>query len=536
MSRQKAMETALKETGNRLLQAQRLANIGNWSVDLSFNLLSASDEFYRIFGIPREEFPASFEAYLDRVHPDDRERVRLTAFSMPEKSIYNQTEYRIIRTDHTLRTVRLNMEVVTDDAGQPVRIDGTIQDVTAQREAEEEKLALERKFMQRQKIESLGALAGAIAHDFNNILMAMLGNLELALREIPEGSKTHALIGKAIKSGRLASDLTSRMLAYTGKKVFMMKETNLNDIVRTNEELFCSSVSEKISIIITPARELPPINADDNQLLQAVSYLLINAAEAIGQGPGIITISTGLQEFNDKTVTEGLSMYKPLSGVYAWVEVSDTGCGMDQMTQQQIFDPFFSTKFTGRGLGMTACLGIVRAHSGSVLINSKPGQGTTVRLLFPVKKPEGLQARKATAQARHAPVGNQGKTILVADDEECVRELCIAFVEQNGYAAVGAADGIEALRLFRENADSISLVILNMQMPNLDGIQTFHELKKIRPNVRVLFSSGYNEAKAMKSFPGDRPAGYIQKPFMMQELLGKIDQVMKVGMENSGPK
>jgi two-component system, cell cycle sensor histidine kinase and response regulator CckA len=536
ISQRKAAEAALRESEKNLLEAQRIANVGNWVTDMSKNLLSASEECFKILGLPLNAPRSTLDSFLEIVHPDDRETVKAAFDSIPDSCLQRQLEFSIIRPDKVKRTVRFSIEAIAGEPGQPDRIIGAIQDITAQREAEEERLTLERKLMQNQKLESLGVLTGGIAHDFNNILMGILGNLEMALWEVPEKSKAHTRILRALKSGRLASDLTSKMLVYAGKAACMLKDTDLNNIIRTNEDLFSSFVSQNISIVINLADNLPLVHADHSHILQAIINLLINASEAIGAGPGLITISTGVQEFDEKTLKHSLLEDKPREGLFVWVEMSDTGCGMNKKTQQQIFDPFFSTKFTGRGLGMPATLGIVRAHDGAVTVKSKPGRGSTIRLLFPVKQPESESHFIVAAPVTYSPAEVSGNTILVADDDEVVRDLCLALVEQHGYGAIGAADGAEALRLFKENMDSISLVILNMGMPKMDGLQVFNELRKLRKNVPVLVNSGSNEAKIMKRFTAEKPDGFIQKPFMMQELLGKIEQLLKTHTSNPDQK
>jgi len=535
ISKRKAIEAELRESEEKLLEAQRLASVGTWVTDLSKNLLSASDECFKILGLPPNAPRSSLESFLDLVHPEDRERVRQAFDSIPD-SLRQQLEFRIVRPDKAERMIRFSIETATDDLEQPELIIGAIQDITAQREAEEERLAMEHKLLQNQKLESLGVLAGGIAHDFNNILLAILGNLELALWEIPDRSKAHTRIERAIKSGRIASDLTAKLLVYAGKAPCMLKDTDLNNIIRANESLFASFVTENISLTITLGDDLPLINADHSQILQAIINLLINSSEAVGAGPGIITVSTGVQKFDEKTLRHSVLEYKPKEGLFVWVEVTDTGCGMDKKTQQKLFDPFFSTKFTGRGLGMPATLGIVRAHGGAVTVKSKPGRGASIRLLFPAKHTVTGSFPAAAKPAEHAADKAYGNTILVADDNEAVRDLCLAFIERQGLKTMGAADGAEALRLFKENMDSISLVILNMRMPKMDGLQVFTEIRKLRGDVPVLVSSGSSEAKIMMSFHEEKPDGFIQKPFLMKELLGRINQLLKTVTPDNRPK
>jgi two-component system, cell cycle sensor histidine kinase and response regulator CckA len=392
ISERKAVEASLKESEKNLRDAQRIAHVGNWTSDLSKNLQSASEECYRIFGLSHKDFPRTIEAFLELVHPDDRDRVRTATENISDECQNHQLEFRVIRPDRSERIVKVHEEVVTYDPEKPARIVGTVQDITSQREAEEERLSIERKFQQSQKLESLGVLAGGIAHDFNNILMVILGNLDLALRELPEKSKASDRIGQALKAGRVAADLTKKMLAYAGKEPLQMKSADLNSFVRTNEDIFRSFMSQNVKLNIITQENLPMIDADTGQLLRMIMNLLINASEAIGDGAGEISITTGMEKYSQKQLNRSLLEDKPREGLFVWIEISDTGCGMDEETQRKIFEPFFSTKFAGRGLSMPETLGLVRTHGGAVMLGSKPGKGSTFRILFPAKRGETRRA------------------------------------------------------------------------------------------------------------------------------------------------
>jgi len=522
-----------KDASFSLIEAQRMAHVGNWVADLSRNLLFASEECCRIFGLLQKDPPCSCDAFFSLTHPDDMKRVRAATESIPDSCLSHRIEYRIIRPDNIEKVVIVNEEALTDDSGRPAYIVGVVQDITCRREAEADRLAIERKFQQSQKLESLGTLAGGIAHDFNNILMVILGNLDLALKDIPHDSKPHARVEQAIKAGRMASDLTAKMLAYAGKGAFILKELDLNTVVHSNSSLFRSFVSHNITLDIVPAADLPLIYADAGQILQVIMNLLINASEAIGQQRGAIKISTGVEQCDQQTLKLSMLEDKPHAGPFVWLEISDTGCGIDKETRQRMFEPFFSTKFMGRGLGMPSALGIIRAHSGAILLESEPGKGSAFRVLFPVKKNEWEVFSKKIRSAEKPVINKTDAMILIVDDEDPVRELCIAFVKNSGFNTLDTADPVEALDIFRENSGAISLIILDMQMPKMDGIQAFYEFRKIRSDVRVLFCSGFDEEKVLSLFPGDRPEGFIQKPFMRHELTIKLNQIMKQGMANS---
>jgi two-component system, cell cycle sensor histidine kinase and response regulator CckA len=264
---------------------------------------------------------------------------------------------------------------------------------------------------------------------------------------------------------------------------------------------------------------------------QVVMNLITNASEAIGEQPGVVTLTTGAQECDAAYLSRSRIPEKPAPGHFAWLEVTDTGCGMDEETQQRMFDPFFSTKFTGRGLGMAAVLGIVRGHRGAILVDSVLGQGTMVRVLFPVVEAASEAAAALEWQAE-APVAAAGPAavfsgmILVVDDEEPVRALCQKAVRRLGFRTLAAADGAEALRVYREHAAEIVCVILDLTMPKMNGAVAFAALQAINPQVKVILCSGYDEGTASEQFVGQGLAGFIQKPYRLELLQVALEQAL----------
>ena len=405
-----------------------------------------------------------------------------------------------------------------------------VEDITERKRMESERLEMERKLLHSQKLESLGVLAGGIAHDFNNLLMVILGNLEITLLKLSHDSPLRAKLERAVKTCQQAANLVRQMLTYTGKGFFELKIIDLNGIIRGNAALFRTSVARNINLSVTIHPDLPFIRGDRGQIQQVIMNLLINASEAIGPSPGDITVATGIGEFDDEYLKRSRLEEMPPAGAFVYLEVSDNGSGMDPKTQARVFEPFFTTKFTGRGLGMSAVLGIVRAHSGAILLDSEVGRGSVFRVLFPVSRKGAEELDETAPQGREAvtPAEFSG-TVLVVDDEEEVRNLCISMAESLGFRAIGTSDGMEALKLFREHAEEISLVILDLMMPNMDGVSAFHMLKRVRRDIDVILCSGYSEEKVSERFAGDRPAGFIQKPFTVDELREKIIEVTGAG-------
>jgi len=412
-----------------------------------------------------------------------------------------------------------------DAHGRVIGAIESIRDTTERKRAEEERLRLESQMQQVQKLESLGVLAGGIAHDFNNLLMAVLGNAGLALLDT---SPTHPAREnlKAIETAaRRAADLCRQMLAYAGKGRFVIQAVNLNEVIREMTHLLEVSISKKVVLRYRLADTLPSVEADASQMRQVIMNLITNASEAVGERSGVISITTGALECDEAYlsgmfITEGL---KP--GRYVSVEVADTGCGMDEATQARIFEPFFTTKFMGRGLGLAAVLGIVRGHHGAIKVYSEPGQGTTFKLLLPASD---LLTRGDAAGAGDAGWKGRGKALLV-DDEQTVRVVGKSMLQRLGFEVVCASDGAEAVAIFRERPDDFACVILDLTMPHMDGEEAFRELRRLRPDVRVLLSSGYNEQEVTQRFAGKGLAGFIQKPYQVDTLAQALRKMLDSG-------
>ncbi len=391
------------------------------------------------------------------------------------------------------------------------------------RYAEEERRNLEAQIQHAQKLESLGVLAGGIAHDFNNLLAGILGNTSVALLDLPFESPVRDCIQDVERSARRAADLVRQMLAYAGKGRFVVDVLSLESVVTEMAHLLEVSISKKAVLRYNFAADVPPVRADATQLRQVVMNLITNASDAIGDESGVIAISTGVVACDHAYLAETFLDDDLAPGVFSWVEVSDTGCGMDEDTVQRIFDPFFSTKFTGRGLGLAAVLGIVRGHHGAIKVYSEVGRGTTVKVLFP--SDEGATARGEEPMTKPESWSPSG-TVLLVDDEEIVRTTATRMLERLGFDVVMAVDGREAIEVFREHEEQIVCVLLDLTMPNVDGEQCFEELRRIKREVCVVLSSGYNEQDLIDRFAGKGLAGFIQKPYSTQSLSAKLRDVL----------
>ncbi len=421
--------------------------------------------------------------------------------------------------------------VLKDENGQVKGALSTARDITEFKQAEQERMEMERRLLHSQKLESLGVLAGGIAHDFNNLLMALLGNLELALEDLSPVSSARPRLDQAVVAAKRAADLTRQMLAYSGKGRFDIQAIDLSELVEENVHMLRSAISRKVTFSLQLGKDLPPIEADAGQIQQVVMNLITNASEAIGDEAGVVTLSTGVEECDAACLSRSLVEDKPAPGRFVWLEVSDTGGGMDQRTLQRIFDPFFTTKHTGRGLGMSAVHGIVRGHQGAIMIDSCPGKGTSVRVLFPAGERPTAQPAQPTAidqeSGRAAQAALLSGTVLVVDDEQMVCDLVAASLTGMGLQVLTAADGMDAVVLFRQHADEIVCVLLDLTMPNMDGAATLELLRQIRPDVRVILSSGYDEQEATRRFSGQGLAGFLHKPYQLNALRDQVRRVVQ---------
>ena len=420
-----------------------------------------------------------------------------------------------VRKDRRLIDVSLTISPVFDKNGVIRGASHVARDIT-------ERKALERQFLHTQKLESLGVLAGGVAHDFNNLLTGILANAGTVADVLPDGGPSHTILMDVIQAAERASGLTRQLLAFAGKGRFTIEPVNLSHLIREISRLIQTSIPRKVQLKLDLREDIPSMEADAGQLQQVIMNLVINAAEAIGDRPGTVVISTGVQEVDDSYIRTIWSKADLQPGRYVALEVNDNGCGMDNETLEKIFDPFFTTKFAGRGLGLAAVLGIVRGHKGALKVYSAPGQGSTFKLFFPAGDVAALPVRP---QAPAEELRGTG-TVLVVDDEEIIRRTAKNALERYGYRVLWAEDGQKAVEVFRA-AGEIALVLLDLTMPTMNGEETLRELQAIRPSIPVLLSSGFNEVEAVRRFTGKGLAGFIQKPYTSAGLATKVKRALK---------
>jgi two-component system cell cycle sensor histidine kinase/response regulator CckA len=436
---------------------------------------------------------------------------------LQERGSVDAFEFRFKRRDGQLRTLQLSSRPI--ELGGQRMVLSVARDLTEQRK-------LEQQMLHGQKLESLGVLAGGIAHDFNNLLTGILGNADLAKIEIAPMAPARVSLEGIETAARRAADLCRQLLAYSGRGRFTVQPIDLQELVEEMGHLLLVSISKKVVLKYHFAPGLPAIDADATQVRQVVMNLIVNASEAIGERSGVISLSTGLANCDAAYLRGCFTADGIAPGDFVFLEVSDTGAGMDKPTMERIFDPFFTTKFTGRGLGLAAVLGIMRGHKGAIRVYSEKGSGTTFKLLFPACERPPLHL--PSTHADHAAFAGEG-AVLLADDEETIRNLGRRMLERWGFEVILAEDGKQAVDQFRAGRGRIKLIILDLTMPHLDGEACYRELRQIDPDVRVILSSGYNEQDVVTRFAGKGLAGFIQKPYTSEELLGKIREALASG-------
>jgi PAS domain S-box-containing protein len=400
-------------------------------------------------------------------------------------------------------------------------------DVSARRRAEEQHRGIEGRARQAERLESLAALAGGVAHDFSSVLTAVLGNLEMALDELPGDSSARPCIAEATAAGRRAVNLTRQLLSFSGRGCPRLASVDVGHLLEAATPRLCALVPGNVSVRVDAAPGLPSVMADAGQLQQALVDLVTNARDAIGARPGVITVSAARRTLEAGDLDACIAARPLTPGEFVVVAVADSGCGMSAEALDHAFDPFFSRKQGGRGLGLPMVAGIAKGFHGGVLLESAVGQGTTVTLLIPV--PVQVSAAPAAVEALRPPPGPASRprgVMLVVDDEESVRALTSRMAARMGFEVLAAEDGVQAVEVFAQHADQVSCVVLDLLMPRMDGFAAFAALRKTRPEVRVVLCSGFSEPERAQALITTGARGVLPKPFSYAQFQDAIERAM----------
>ena len=439
---------------------------------------------------------------------------------------WETVEIGIQRSDGTVRSVLWNSAtILAPDGITPVATIAQGHDITERKQAEAEKAKLQAQTWQLHKAESLGRMAGAIAHHFNNQLQAVTGYLELAMDNLPPGHRSHADVVQALKASDKASEISSLMLAYLGQTSGNRELVDLSEVCRRGLPMLRSAMPKGAFLEADLPCPGPVVRANANQIQQVLANLITNAWEAFGDVKGAVRLT--VRTVSPAEIPSGQRFpvgWEPQESPHACLEVADTGCGIGDENLENLFDPFFSSKFTGRGLGLAVLLGIVRAHGGAVTVESEPGRGSVFRVFVPVS------VEKAPSRPEHpdqtAQMAGSG-TVLLVEDDEMLCALTEEMLTGMGFTVLAAKDGVEAVEVFREHGDEIGCVLMDLTLPNMDGWQTLAALRALRPDLPVVLVSGYDEARALQGDHPEVPQAFLHKPYRMENLKAALSKAQK---------
>ncbi|MGD9546379.1 MAG: PAS domain S-box protein [Candidatus Krumholzibacteriia bacterium] len=531
VTREKRSEQESRESRLRLDLVARSSHIGMWDWSIQTGDLKVDENWADMLGYTLGELePVGVRTFFDALHPDDL-KVSSNAlddhFQGRTESYECQLRFRH-KSGSWIWILARGKVFERDAVGNPVRMLGTHMDITDLKRAELRNQEFDRQFLQTQKLESLGVLAGGIAHDFNNILTIIQGHADLASILIPGDSPGRSSLRQITSAVRQAGDLCSQMLAYSGKGNYLIEPIDLNALLGNIQQLLRTSISKKTQLELDLHGPVGRFSGDATQIRQVILNLVLNASEAMEETGGRIEVGAGTREFSRSELVEDFHAENLEPGSFTFLRVADEGPGMDAQTRERVFEPFFTTRFTGRGLGLSAVLGIVRSHRGALRLESEPGRGAAFTLIFPVLM-EDVTGSEDLALPVSGP-GTPPMTLLLVEDEPMVLDLAAGMLERLGISTIPAADGRRAIEAYREHRDRIDGVLLDLTMPVMDGEETFRELRRLDPRLPIVICSGYAEKEVERRFFGKSLTGFLSKPYS----LASLRDVLLPAVRNAG--
>ncbi len=465
------------------------------------------------------------DAWQNGIHLEDRNLVLedFRAGILGEKG-YN-TEFRIDHPDGKIRYIKADGIVIRDMDGKPSRMIGLNRDITERKQMEGDKEKLEAQNLQLQKTESLGRMAGAIAHHFNNQLGVVIGNLEMAIDVLPQGAEPADMLTASMQAAWKAAEMSGLMLTYLGQSSDEREPLDISETCQRSLSILQAVIPGKVALETALPSHGPIIMANANLIQQVISNLATNAWEAIDKKQGVIHLSIKTVSPTEIPATHRFPIgWQPQDSAYACLEVTDTGSGIAAGDFDKLFDPFFSSKFSGRGLGLPVVLGIIKVYGGAVTVESEPGRGSTFRVFLPVSAEEA--APRQPDEASQDPEMERGGTVLLVDDEEMLRATATAMLKSLGFSVLEAKDGVEAVEMFRERRDEIRCVICDLTMPRMNGWETLTALRKLAPDFPVILASGYDKAHVMSGDHPEWPQVFLGKPYRLKGLSDAISEAL----------
>jgi len=514
--RRKTAEELLRKSEERFRLITETIDEVFWIVDVETErMIYISPGYERVWGYSRVSLYKDPQSFLSAVHPEDRDRMLFNLELQKIGQPYDH-EYRIIRPDGEVRWIWDHGYPVRDGMGLLTCYVGVAQDVTARKQAEEERQKLEELLLQAQKMEAIGQLTGGIAHDFNNILTAITGFSAILKMKLRDNDPLRTYIEHILAASDRAANLTQSLLAFSRKQIMAPKPVDMNEIVRKGEKFLRRVISAIVELQVKTSDKPLIIYADSMQIEQVLMNLATNARDAMSNG-GTMLVETSTFAIDDHFInTHGYGR----KGVYATLSLADTGTGMDETTSERIFEPFFTTKEAGKGtgLGLSVVYGIIKQHNGFITCDSEPGQGTTFRIYLPII---GEEAEKCKSSP-DIPARGGTETILLAEDNAESRIVSRLFLENYGYRVIEAANGAEAVAQFRTYKDEIRLALIDVIMPRMNGYEAYKQIQQIKPGVNVIFVSGYTADVLLQQEIVAKGVNILSKPALNKELLTTI--------------
>jgi two-component system, cell cycle sensor histidine kinase and response regulator CckA len=508
------MERLLKESESRFRSMFENSPVAYLALDASGNCLDSNPEFCELLGYEWNELIG--KPFVEFWAPETQHPYQASFAAFPDHGKL-QMELELIRKDRARLTVVLEGRVQRNMESEFLRMHCILHNISERKRGEAERLQLSQQLQQVRKAESLNCMAGAIAHHFNNMLTVVMGNLELIAEDLPGETPCTEQINSALNAAGRASEISSFMLTYMGHLKGNKRVLDLCKICDRIVPKLWEMIPSHIRLLVDFSSPGLMVDADTGQVAQVLTQLINNAREAIGDKEGEIRASVRAMPQTDiaRTLIWPVD-WKPVTETYVALQVADTGCGICASDIDKVMDPFFSTKFTGRGMGLAMVLGIARAHNAAVSVQSTTGVGSLFQVLFPLSDQKPVTGRKEN-DAEAASFEGSGRILLV-DDEEMVRKMAKTMLERIGFDVLTARDGVEAVKIFRENQADIELVLSDLTMPRMNGWETLSALREICPDIPVILASGYDEAQIMADDHRIQPQAFLHKPYQLDDL------------------
>jgi two-component system, cell cycle sensor histidine kinase and response regulator CckA len=515
-------ERNLRKSEERFRNIYENVSIGMYQATPDGRLLMANEALVRMLGYSSFEEMAEWNLKSDPVYVDGESRKRFEKL-MEENGSVVGLEEQWKKRDGTTLWVREGARLVRGENGKPVHYEGTAEDITERKLMEIERDQLQEQLLQSQKIESVGRLAGGVAHDYNNMLGVILGRAEMVLSKMDKDDPNRGSIEAIMRAGKRSADLTRQLLAFARKQTIQPRVMNLNDTIEHMLKMLRQIIGENIDLNWQPGNGLWAVEMDPVQVDQILANLCVNARDALSER-GTITIETA-----NKVIDESYCTTHPESipGRYVMLTVSDDGFGMDEETRSHIFDPFFTTKGVGEGtgLGLSTVYGIVKQNNGFINVYSEPDEGSVFRIYIPLSEEAAIG--ETEGKLTELPRGN-GERVLLVEDEGVLLEMAKTMLEELGYQVQIASLPTEALSFLQEDTCSIDLLITDVVMPGMSGKELAEEVRKLCDGVKVLFMSGYTANAIAHQGVLDKGVAFIQKPFSLRELAQKTEEILNL--------